>query len=84
MYIALSIFGLTQRGSDVATPISPCGLCRQVLKEFCPPEMPVVMVPADYDIRRRGGEEPGGVKTVTLGDLCPLSSFPTARPGEVI
>lgn len=78
------LISIIQRTSDVATPISPCGLCRQVLKEFCPPEMPVIMAPTDYDIRRRGGEETGGVKTVTLGDLCPLSSFPAARPNDII
>ncbi|EPS94883.1 hypothetical protein FOMPIDRAFT_1133459 [Fomitopsis schrenkii] len=67
-----------------STPISPCGLCRQVLKEFCLPEMPVIMAPADYNVRQGGGGEASGVKTVTLGELCPLSSFPTARPGQVI
>lgn len=28
---------------DTEGPISPCGVCRQVLVELCPPDMPVIM-----------------------------------------
>ncbi|KAJ7042886.1 cytidine deaminase-like protein, partial [Mycena alexandri] len=28
--------------------ISPCGLCRQVIVEFCAPEMLVLLIPGDY------------------------------------
>ncbi|SFS85964.1 cytidine deaminase [Paenibacillus sp. BC26] len=28
---------------DTDTPITPCGVCRQVLVELCPPDMPVIM-----------------------------------------
>ncbi|SDW88238.1 cytidine deaminase [Paenibacillus sp. CF384] len=28
---------------DTDTPITPCGVCRQVMVELCPPDMPVIM-----------------------------------------
>lgn len=35
--------------SDVPTPtISPCGICRQSLREFCPLSTPVYMVASTY------------------------------------
>lgn len=41
-------------------PISPCGACRQVMVEFCPPTMPVTLV----------GDE-GVIKETTVGELLP-------------
>ncbi|SDW14162.1 cytidine deaminase [Marininema mesophilum] len=29
--------------ADTEEPVTPCGACRQVLVELCPPEMPVVL-----------------------------------------
>jgi cytidine deaminase len=29
--------------ADTESPISPCGVCRQVLTELCSPNMPVIM-----------------------------------------
>ena len=37
----------------------PCGACRQVLAEFCPPDFPVHIAHAD------------GYETVSLGELLP-------------
>ena len=39
----------------------PCGACRQVLAEFCPPEMPVRCVTLDGAV----------VRDFTLGELLP-------------
>ncbi len=44
--------------SGEPTPF-PCGACRQVLAEFCPPELPVYVARAD------------GYETISLGDLLP-------------
>ncbi len=44
----------------------PCGVCRQVLAEFCPPEFPVLVVTGE-----------GHYTEYTLGDLLPASFNPT-------
>lgn len=41
-------------------PISPCGACRQVLAEFCEPQMPVLLT-----------NKKGKVKETTVSDLLP-------------
>ncbi|SCV67572.1 BQ2448_5183 [Microbotryum intermedium] len=33
---------------DLNGVCSPCGLCRQTLREFCPSDMPILLVPANY------------------------------------
>ncbi|WP_028544936.1 cytidine deaminase [Paenibacillus taiwanensis] len=45
---------------DTSDPITPCGVCRQVLLELCPPDMPVYM-----------GNLNGEVTTTTVGALLP-------------
>lgn len=47
------------------TPASPCGVCRQVLREFCKDDMPVVFA----DAKRNYIES-------TLGELLPHSFGP--------
>ncbi len=42
---------------------TPCGACRQVLAEFCPPEMPVFY--ADLN--------DGEISEISLGELLPLA-----------
>lgn len=46
-------------------PSFPCGVCRQALSEFCPPEMPV------YCANKNGEAE-----LLTLGELLPKSFGP--------
>ena len=47
-----------------AVPVTPCGACRQVLSEFCPPDMPVYYA----------GREETVVQT-TIGELLPRDSL---------
>ena len=44
--------------SQEPTPF-PCGACRQVLSEFCPPDLPVYITQGD------------GYETIPLGELLP-------------
>jgi cytidine deaminase len=52
---------------DTEGPISPCGVCRQVLVELCPPDMPVYM----SNLR-------GDVKEMTVSELLP-GAFTSAQ-----
>jgi cytidine deaminase len=45
-------------------PVSPCGACRQVLGEFCPPDMPVYF-----------GGGSSGYTTSSVGELLPHDSL---------
>ncbi|KAG6381854.1 cytidine deaminase [Boletus reticuloceps] len=60
--------------TDVPATLSPCGICRQVLREFCHLDTPVLLVPADYP--QEGAGEEGGVRVETVGGLLPLSFGP--------
>jgi len=62
--------------SDVKAPISPCGMCRQFMREFCELDMPVVMVSAGYNSRDFKDSVGDHVKTVTLEELLPYSFGP--------
>lgn len=42
---------------DTLEPITPCGVCRQVMAELCRPDMPVVLVAADGRFRLTTVEE---------------------------
>jgi len=61
--------------SDVNSAISPCGICRQFIREFCKLEMPILLVPADYSATAKTGEK-GSVLETTMGDLLPHSFGP--------
>ena len=50
---------------DTEGPISPCGACRQVISEFCSPDMPVILT----NIR-------GDIQETTVGELLPGAFTP--------
>ena len=56
---------------DSATPVGPCGACRQVLSEFMPPDAPVIF----------GGSDGKRVKT-TIGELYPFDSLHELAKGS--
>ncbi len=43
-------------------PPPPCGACRQVMAEFCSPDMPVLLATID---------NPAAIQNLTLGELLP-------------
>ncbi|KAJ3895755.1 cytidine deaminase [Lentinula edodes] len=63
--------------TDVKSAISPCGLCRQVIREFCAQDMPILLVPADYpQFNKDSGDAEKGVKQTSIGELLPDSFGP--------
>lgn len=46
--------------ADTKGPVSPCGACRQVLVEFCAPDMPVYLTNLE-----------GAVSETTIAELLP-------------
>ncbi len=49
---------------DAPGPVPPCGACRQVLSELCPPSMPVSF-----------GPDASRALTISLGELYPYDSL---------
>ncbi|KAG8872434.1 hypothetical protein FRB97_007640 [Tulasnella sp. 331] len=63
--------------TDVAASISPCGMCRQFMREFCQLSMPVLLVPADYNAQHPDGVDgKGSIQNITMGELLPFSFGP--------
>ncbi|KAK2759032.1 hypothetical protein FQN54_003131 [Arachnomyces sp. PD_36] len=55
--------------TDITPGASPCGMCRQFMREFCRPSMPVYM----YD-------ESNNYRMFTIGELIPLAFGPDDLP----
>ena len=51
--------------ADTPGPCSPCGACRQVMSEFCAPDMPVYLTNLK-----------GDVQETTVGELIPGAFTP--------
>ncbi|GAA5846619.1 hypothetical protein JCM5353_008730 [Sporobolomyces roseus] len=71
--------------SDVPAIISPCGICRQLLREFCPLDMPILLVPSNYEEGKtrsvkidevEGKNTEGVLVETTMGELLPMSFGP--------
>jgi cytidine deaminase len=61
-FSAIAVVG--GRQGEVSPFCAPCGVCRQVLAEFCSPDMPVILgTPEDF-------------KVYTLGEILPFSFTP--------
>ena len=58
-FVAIAVVG-GAAGEEVCQMFSPCGVCRQVMAEFCSSDFTVAMTDGDI------------IKTVTLGELFPL------------
>lgn len=60
-FAAIAVAG-GQAGQDVTGLFPPCGVCRQVLREFCGLDFPLYLV-----------KENGSYETHSLGELLPFS-----------
>ena len=53
------------KGEAIAPATPPCGVCRQVLAEFCSPDFPILLVQSESEFSR-----------CTLGELLPRAFGP--------
>lgn len=60
-FSALAVVG--EKNGKISGAFPPCGVCRQVLSEFCSSELPILLVT----------DEHGNYETHTLGELLPLA-----------
>ena len=58
-FTAIAVVGGT--GDSIDPACTPCGVCRQVLAEFCAADMPVIL------------GTPENLRVLTLGDLLPFA-----------
>lgn len=69
--------------TDIDPPSSPCGMCRQFIREFCGGGMKVWMYGREWDRREglvkgeEGGKEEKVVVVMTVEELLPFSFGPS-------
>ncbi len=63
-FSAIAVVGWKE-GETCTSFATPCGVCRQMLFEFCGPEMPVIMAKNEDEIM-----------VMTLGELLPVGFGP--------
>ncbi len=59
-FSAIAIVG-AKRGEEIASFCAPCGICRQVMAEFCSADLEILLYDGNV------------IKTYTLGELLPES-----------
>ncbi|KAI0277453.1 cytidine deaminase [Russula aff. rugulosa BPL654] len=69
-FVALAV------NTDVAQPLAPCGICRQVIREFCALKMPILLVPAGYE--SANSNNAACLLETSLEELLPHSFGPDA------
>lgn len=61
---AIAVVG-GRAGEEITGLFPPCGVCRQVMREFC-----------DLNFKLYLGRENGAFETMTLGEMLPMSFSP--------
>ncbi|KAM3501542.1 hypothetical protein MY10362_005470 [Beauveria mimosiformis] len=55
--------------TDISPPASPCGMCRQAIREFCMSDMPIIMFDKNQDY-----------VVLTVEEILPMSFGPDQLP----
>ena len=69
-FVSIAIVG-GREGTPISDWCAPCGVCRQVMREFCNPETFRIILACDPDV-----SDPAHIKSFTLSELLPVSFGP--------